>query len=89
MEIVLVVILHISHKIISHFIHTHSHTHIFSLFEVPLRASICSLGVKFSVLWFSGLGSVPGCGPRPLVCQWPYYGAGSHTKEKRKIGNRC
>ena len=39
-----------------------------------------SPGGKFSTLRFGGLGSIPRCGPAPLVCQWPCCGGGSHTK---------
>ena len=39
--------------------------------------------VKVGALHFGGLGSVPGCGPTPLVCQWPCCDDSSHTKRAR------
>ena len=51
-------------------------THIF-------RASPGGLVVKFGMLRFGGLGSVPGHRPTPLICQWPCCGFGSHTKRGR------
>ena len=41
------------------------------------------LVVKFGILCFSSLGSVPAFGPIPLVCQWPCCGSSSHTKRGR------
>ena len=50
------------------------------------RASPSGLVVKFSTLCFSGPGSVAGCRPTPLICQWACYGGSSHTKRGRPGG---
>ena len=68
------------------------------------RDQPCGLVVKFSLLHFSGLGSVPGCGPTPLVeshavavthiqnrgrlVQMLVQGESSSSK-KRKLSKRC
>ena len=44
----------------------------------------CGLVIKFGTLCFSSPGSVPRCGPTPLV-SWPCCGSNPHIKE-RKIG---
>ena len=49
------------------------------------RANPGGLVVKFGALCFGGLLSVSGCGPTPLVCQWPCCGGGSHTKRAKLI----
>ena len=41
------------------------------------------LVVEFGALCFGGLGSVPRCGPTPLVCQWSCCGSNSHAKRGR------
>ena len=46
-------------------------------------ASSSGLVVKFGTLHFDSLGSVPGHGPTPLVCQWPCCGGSPHTKRGR------
>ena len=50
-----------------------------------MRASPSGLVVKFGVLHFCSLGSVPGHGPMPLFCQWPWCGSSSHTKKRRRL----
>ena len=50
------------------------------------RTSVASprgLVVKFNAFCFASPGSVPGCGPIPLIYQWPCCGGGSHTKRGR------
>ena len=47
-------------------------------------ASLGGLVVKFSMPCFSGLGSVPGCRPIPLIFQQPCCGSGSDTKKWKR-----
>ena len=49
----------------------------------PVGASPDGLIVMFGMLHFGSLSSVSGCGLISLVCQWPCYGGGSHTKTGR------
>ena len=54
-----------------------------NLYLEKLRASPSGLVVKFGMLCFSSLGSVPRRGATPLVCQWPCCAVASHIKRGR------
>ena len=52
-------------------------------YDENIWASPSGLVVKFGVFHFGGPGSVPECGPTPLIHQWPCCGDGSPTKRGR------
>ena len=51
--------------------------------KIQFWASPSGLLVKFGVLCFSSLGSIPGHRPTPLVCQRPCCGSSSQTEGGR------
>ena len=50
--------------------------------QTNCRASPDGLVLKVDVLHFWGLGSVPGHGATPFICQQPCYGSSSHRRAR-------